>query len=142
MRRLITRTTWATVGAASAYLFDPVSGRSRRARLIDQARSKIRREVDKLSKRYRYEKGRARGALFEIIPTEDFPASDEDLLQKVRSEAVGTMPGSVSHVSVSVDDGVVYLAGVSRDQALEQELVDRISNVKGVRAVRDLLVAV
>lgn len=142
MRRLLTRATWATVGAASAYLFDPVSGRSRRARLFDQLKSKVRQGIDRVWKQYRYKKGHATGAIYEILPTEKVPATDEDLLQKVRSEAVGMMRGSVSHVSVSVDGGVVYLAGVSVDQVLEKELVQRITEVKGVRAVRDLLVAV
>lgn len=142
MKRLITRFTWATIGAAAAYLFDPVSGRSRRARLFDQAKSRLRRNADELSRRFRYESGRARGALYEILPTEQAPSSDQELLQKVRSEAVGSMRDSVSHVSVSVDDGVVYLAGVSKDQDLERELAHRIGEVMGVREVRDELIAV
>ena len=142
MRRFITRVTWAAIGAGIAYLMDPISGRSRRVRLFDQAKSKLRKSGDRLSKRYRYETGRAKGALYEILPTEQTPASDQQLLQKVRSEAVGTMRDSVSHVSVSVDDGIVYLAGVSKDQDLERELAQRIGEVTGVREVRVDLIAV
>lgn len=111
-------------------------------RLFDQAKSRIRNKANELSKRYRYQAGRAQGALYELLPTESIPGSDEELLHKVRSEAVGLMGASVSHVSVSVDDGVVYLAGMSKDPAVERELVQRIGEVTGVRAVRDLLVAV
>lgn len=142
MTRLLGRLFWTTVGAALAYLWDPVSGRSRRVRLRDQIASEMRDAAETARKQARYQGGRAKGALHELVSSEEPPRDDHELLQKVRSEAVGMVPGSLAHVDVRVDDGVVYLHGKSEDTARERDLVDRIRTVTGVRDVRNELVAV
>jgi len=129
-------------GAAAAYLFDPVSGRGRRARLSDQAKSKMRSAADEASRRARYEMGRVRGALHEVGNREDPPATDKDLLQKIRSEALGPAQGDLDHVDIRVSDGVVILLGPSVDQAAERKLVEKISDITGVKRVDNELARV
>jgi osmotically-inducible protein OsmY len=131
---------WFAVGALVTYLFDPVSGRGRRSRLFDQTRARVDDAVDEVGARARYQAGRARGVVHETMHREEPPRTDEQLLQKVRSEAVGMVPGSTAHVEVRVDDGVVRLIGHSRDQMQERELIERIQDVTGVREVRNELV--
>lgn len=126
-------------GAAAAYLFDPVSGRSRRARITDQTAALARRSVDEAERRARYEAGRVKGAVHEAAPERDHPRDDAELLQKVRSEAVGPSPASTSDMEIHVDEGEVVLRGVSRDRQAEADLVQRIEDVTGVRRVRNEL---
>lgn len=130
---------WMAVGAAIGYLFDPVSGRSRRARLSDQGSSKMRDAAEEAGRRARYEMGRAKGVLHEIRDDEEPPATDLDLLQKVRSEALGSTPGDLGHVDIRVSDGVVILLGKSADRAAELQLVDKIGDVTGVKRVENQL---
>lgn len=139
MRRFLKFWLAGLVGAAVAYLFDPVSGRSRRARLMDQAASRARRSVDEAERRARYEAGRMRGALHEAGPERDFPRDDAQLLQKVRSEAVGPSSATTSDLEIHVENGEVILRGRSRDLAAESDLVRRIEDVTGVRRVRNEL---
>lgn len=129
----------ALAGAAFAYLLDPVSGRSRRARIMDQTVALARRSVDEAERRARYEAGRVKGAVHEAGPERDYPRDDAELLQKVRSEAVGPSSASTSDIEIHVDDGEVVLRGVSRDRGAEDDLVQRIDGVTGVRRVRNEL---
>lgn len=129
----------AGIGAAVAYFMDPVSGRSRRARLADQAASRVRRSGDEVAARARYEMGRAKGVAHEVGPHTDYPADDAELLQKVRSEAVGPSPVRASDLEMHVDRGEVTLRGVSRDLEAEKDLIRRIESVTGVRHVRNEL---
>lgn len=134
------RTTMAALaGAAVAYLFDPISGRGRRARLMDQASARARRSVDEAERRARYEVGRMKGAIHEAGADRDFPRDDAELLQKVRSEAVGPSGASTSDIEIDIEDGEVVLRGVSRDLRAESDLVHRIEEVTGVRRVRNEL---
>lgn len=55
--------TGAAVGAGMQYLYDPQAGRSRRARLSQQAASKVRKAGRFLSRKARYERGRLQGRL-------------------------------------------------------------------------------
>lgn len=129
----------AGIGAAVAYLMDPVSGRSRRARLADQAASRVRRSGDEVAARVRYEMGRAKGVVHEVGPHTDYAADDAELLQKVRSEAVGPSRARASDLEIHVDRGEVTLRGVSRDLEAEKDLIRRIESVTGVRHVRNEL---
>ncbi|HSJ72069.1 MAG TPA: BON domain-containing protein [Acidimicrobiia bacterium] len=135
-RRLI----WGAVGAAVGYFFDPVDGAGRRARLRDQTAAFGRNLGNTASRKAQYQAGRAKGLVHAVAGSEDPPKDDRALLQKVRSEAVGKVHGEVGHIDVRVDDGVVYLDGQSKDGASEDELVARISDVTGVRDIRNQLV--
>lgn len=139
MSRFLGKILVALAGALAAYLFDPVSGRSRRARIMDQAAAGARRSVDEAERRARYEAGRIKGAIHEAGPDHDHPDDDAQLLQKVRSEAVGPSRASTSDIEIHVEEGEVVLRGVSHDQDAEGELVRRIEGVTGVRQVRNEL---
>lgn len=141
MFRFVSRTFWIGVGAVLAYLFDPVSGRSRRARLSDQAAARARDLFEAAGKEARYRAGKAKGVVHEIISSEEAPESDEDLLQKIRSEALGPAPGSLGHVDIEVEDGEVCLTGTSKDPSAEEDLAHRIRRVTGVRSVTNDLKA-
>ncbi|REK38781.1 MAG: BON domain-containing protein [Actinobacteria bacterium] len=141
MTRFFKKLMWFGLGWLGAYLFDPVQGRSRRARLEDQAAAQVR-DLERLArKKARYQIGKVRGVAHEMLTPERVPVSDDKILQKVKSEAVGMTPADVSHVDVSVKDGVVFLNGLRRDTRAERELIRRIYEVDGVRQVRNQLVA-
>lgn len=140
MIRAIKRLPWIVIGFAVGYLLDPVSGRSRRARFRDQTAARISDMMDTAGKKTRYEAGRARGVAHEMLRSDQQPADDQQLLQKVRSEAVGMVPGSVNHIQIDVDDGVVTLTGISDDRAREHDLIRRIRDVTGVRDIRNELI--
>src|SRR5690606_4474319 len=55
--RLLKTLMAGAVGAALAYLLDPVSGRSRRARLADQAAARMKDGAEEATRRARYEMG-------------------------------------------------------------------------------------
>lgn len=129
----------AAAGAAVAYLFDPVSGRGRRARLTDQTAAGARRAVNEAQTRARYEAGRAKGAMHEAGPDTDYPKDDAELLQKVRSEAVGPSDVSTADIEIHIEEGEVVLRGLSHDLEAEEDLVRRIEDVTGVRRVRNEL---
>ena len=125
----------ATV-AAGMYLFDPDQGRSRRARLADQAGAFFRNSGEKIGAQARYQRGVAQGAMHKMAepfrPEEEI--DDNTLLQKVRSEALGRWPGSKQGIEIDVDSGVVTLRGpVTRDRA--EELIHLVEAVDGVKAV-------
>jgi osmotically-inducible protein OsmY len=138
MFRIMGRLFWMAVGATVAYFADPIGGRTRRTRVIDQLTSAAGDALDSVGRRTRHEMGRARGAVNGMMSTDE-PRSDEELLMKVRSEAVGMVPASLDHIDVRVDDGIVYLLGESRDATSEHDLVDRLRRMTGVRDIRNEL---
>ncbi len=140
MIRTIKRLPWIVAGVGLGYLLDPVSGRGRRARLGDQAAARMSDLMETIGKKARYEAGRAKGAAHEMLRSDQPPADDQELLQKVRSEAVGMVAGSVGHIQIDVDDGVVTLTGISDDRARERDLIRRIRDVTGVRDIRNELI--
>lgn len=136
MKRLMTRITWAAIGAAFAYLFDPVSGQSRQAKVQDKIAAMLRDIGEATGRKVRYQAGKVKGAVYEATTSEEPPGSDEELRQKVKSEAVGMIPGAGEHVEVHVENGIVRLTGQSSPSE-ERELIERISHVTGVREIKN-----
>lgn len=128
------------IGAIAAYLLDPVSGRGRRAELTARAKSQASDVASDLSVKARYEAGRAKGLFYETFVPEEPPRNEAELLQKIRSEAVGPTDGNLDNVDIRVDGSVVHLVGSSVDPAAEHELVNRISRLTGVTEVHNELV--
>ena len=56
----------AAMGATIQYLYDPTSGRSRRARLRDQAAARLRKVTKMIGQKIRYQRGRLRGAAHDM----------------------------------------------------------------------------
>ena len=131
------------IGAAAAaamYLLAPERGRSRRAKLSDQATALARRAEEKARAQAEYQKGVVQGLAHDLV--EPFRAEpdfdDETLRQKVKSEAIGRWDGPKNKVDVEVDNGVVTLKG-SVDAEHVDELIRLINGVPGVASVNDQL---
>lgn len=132
--------TAGALGALAAFLFDPVSGRGRRARLRDQSRARARDLAEEASARARYESGRVRGLIHEMGAGDEPPIDEPELLQKVRSEAVGPANLSTGDIEVSIQDGAtVVVRGNINDPREARELISRIESVTGVEGVRNEL---
>lgn len=136
MSRFVKSAIKLAAGAAIAYLFDPVSGRSRRARLADQAAARGRDVAQQARVEAQFRAGRAKGFAHEVLDTDgDMPADDAELLQKVRSEAIGPSGVPTDRFEVHVDSGQVVIRGQVPFDADVDGLIESIRNVTGVRFV-------
>ena len=140
-RRVGTALAIGAVGAAAAFFLDPVSGRRRRHMLRDKLSSAFRGARERASRRGRYLRGRAAGALEEARRSETvrIPENDQVLTQKVESEAIGYEGVPSGRVNVNAEGGVVILRGQvdSPDDVVRLEKLVR--EVDGVRGVENLL---
>lgn len=137
MMKILRYLTAGALGALAAYLFDPVAGKGRRARFLDQSRARGRELADDVATRARYESGRIRGLIYEMGAGDEPPVDEAELLQKVRSEAVGPARLSTSDIEVSIEDGeTIVVRGNTKDPAEAEELISRIESVTGVKKVR------
>jgi osmotically-inducible protein OsmY len=130
----------AAAAAAAMYLLDPDRGRSRRAKLTDQAAALARKAEEKTRAQAEYQKGMVKGLAHDLTepfrPEPDF--DDETLRQKVKSEAIGRWEGPTSDVEVDVDNGVVTLKG-NVDAEKMDRLIRLVKGVPGVASVNDQL---
>lgn len=138
MSRLLRSVLLVGLGATLAYLLDPDRGKGRRAKLVDRSLARARDAGDEVSRKSRYEAGRLRGMAHEVFSSETPPRNDAELLQKVRSEALGPT-GLTGDIEIRVDDGVVVLAGPGVAEDRERDLIDRIEKVVGVTGIRNEL---
>ena len=129
------------IGAAAAaamYLLDPDRGRTRRAKLSDQAAAMARKAEEKARAQAEHQKGVVQGLAHDLTepfrPEPDF--DDETLRQKVKSEAIGRWEGPKSDVEVDVESGVVTLKGNVDSQNVDQ-LIRLVKGVPGVASVSD-----
>jgi gas vesicle protein len=125
------------LGAAAMYLLDPQRGRSRRARILDQASSIVRqtgRSACQLGKDLR---NRGMGYAHEAkgyFEPED-AVSAERLLQRIRSE-IGHVTAHSGAIQVMTDNqGRVTLHG----KVLASEADRLLSTVKGVSGVNEVI---
>jgi hypothetical protein len=135
----------AGMGAAVAYWLDPDNGAGRRARLRSQLAARLRDLVAAGGRRLRYQRGVAKGLVHEAVDAlrADRDFDDADLVQKVKSEAVGPWIRRTGHrgdVEVTAKDGDVTLDGAIDDPVTRQELVRLVESVEGVRSISDRLV--
>lgn len=140
MRKYLTLGIGAAIGVAAAYLFDPDRGRSRRAKLADQAAAKAREAGRTAKSKADYQRGVAKGVIHEaaesLRPERSY--DDDTLLQKVRSEALGYMPDT-SSINVDITDGTVRISGSVSNDGDRKRLIDLISHVEGVAFIDDRL---
>lgn len=124
------------MAAAAMYLLDPDRGRSRRARLGDQAEAVARRAGERAKAQVEYQKGVVQGLAHDVTepfrPTPEF--DDHTLVQKVRSEALGRWAGRKKDIEIDVENGVVTLHGTA-DPDQVGELVRLVESVPGVTSV-------
>jgi osmotically-inducible protein OsmY len=130
----------ATMGAALAYAFDPDRGRARRARLKSQASAQVRRDRRALERRAHYERQKLTGVRHKLTARHRYaPASDQVLVDRVRSEVFGYMPGIAHHVNLDVVDGVATLRGEHDGHDEIERLATAVGEVAGVVRVINLV---
>lgn len=125
--------TSAAAGALAAWLFDPQSGRRRRAVARDRIRSRVKR-LDEAARVAAIDlRNRTTGTIASVrsLATGDDDVDDDVLAARVRA----TLGRVVSHpraVDVSANDGIVTLRG----PVLEHEVASLLRAVRGVRGVK------
>jgi osmotically-inducible protein OsmY len=131
----------AALGAAIAYLTDPVSGRGRRTRLRDQGTAMLGRFRERVDAKRRYLEGVEQGMIAQTIPpsVEDSEPDDGTLEQRIRSQVFGAPDLSLDLVTLEVVDGAVTLRGQVDTRGQADELSTRVASVPGVRLVEILL---
>lgn len=135
---LVKMTLAAAVGAALAYVFDPIRGRRRRAGLKDRGRATFRREVRAVERQASYGKGRAEGMIHKLRhPRPHVPEDDLTLADKIRSEVLGRVDGP--HLTIDVNNRVVTLRGEVPDDQAAQQVEREVRATPGVTDVVNLL---
>ena len=134
------------IGFLAAYLLDPDRGRSRRARIADQAAARARKGAALLRSKVRYQSGVARGIVHRVTRplrrNGEEAVRGEILLQKIRSEAVGQwrrLAEDPSPVEVFVDEGNVAIVGAVASKEDRDKLIELVLDVEGVTTLEDRL---
>jgi hyperosmotically inducible protein len=129
------------LGAAVAYLFDPVSGRGRRARLRDRAGAYARKAETRADKLSRHAGNVLEGAKHEVLGAGDDARSMDDatIADRIRSEVLGRPGLEAGSLVVDVENGVAHLRGELDDPARAEEVVDLTRAVAGVKDVESLV---
>jgi len=138
MGRVGTFALGIATGGAIGYLLDPDRGRSRRARLRDQTKSQVRTASMSLKNRLDYQRGVARGIMHDLAkplgPEREY--TDDTLLQKVKSEALGHWDHKGT-IDVDIRDGMVMLTGRVDSETDGDRLIELIRAVDGVGLIDD-----
>ncbi|HEX6262709.1 MAG TPA: BON domain-containing protein [Actinomycetota bacterium] len=129
------------VGGALTYLLDPVLGRTRRARLADQAVARAReaaRDTERFGRKVASDvEGRIQATR---RGTEDYVApNDVTLARKVESEVLGRPDVPKGSVLVNVEHGRVVLRGTVERPEVRDELTRLVLDVDGVDEVENLV---
>jgi osmotically-inducible protein OsmY len=129
-------------GFAAGYFLDPDSGRRRRHRARDRARSVIRHGAASTRHQLSYRIGRLEGkieaAWSRTAPGKPAP-SDQDLADRVKSEIFQPADAPKGSVNVNVEHGIVYLRGEVKRQEQIRKLIEQAGSVHGVAGVENLL---
>jgi osmotically-inducible protein OsmY len=131
----------ALLGAAVAYLFDPESGRRRRAMLRDRSAGFVRQSGRKTARAGRAAAAEAYGVSQKVQHLKEEPKEYDDatLAQKVQSEIFRDADVPKGQINVNAEDGIVVLRGEVERPELIEELVERTRQVQGVREVQNLM---
>ncbi|HET9879034.1 MAG TPA: BON domain-containing protein [Candidatus Limnocylindria bacterium] len=127
-------------GALGTYLLDPDRGRSRRARLADQAAALVRRGGRQLERTTRTVTSTVEGkaqALRNLGPG-DAPATDAALIDRVESEVFRDRSLPKGSININAENGVIVIRGELPEVATRDRLVGAIRGVPGVSDVKDL----
>lgn len=142
MKRLKTPLV-AAGGALVAFLFDPISGRRRRAQLGQRVPAFFRRRGRQLGRVAGQVSSDAYGAKQRLVharPEEKEGAlNDPALARKVETEIFRDPDVPKGNINIQAHDGIVELRGeVSRPELID-ELVERTRQIPEVRDVENLL---
>jgi osmotically-inducible protein OsmY len=130
------------LGVVLAYLFDPDSGRRRRAVTQDRAAAFFRRGGRRADRFARGVAATAEGVTQKVthLSEEEKPQPDDaTLAHKVETEVFRDREVPKGQINVNAERGVVFLRGQVETRELIDDLVERTRKVRGVQDVENLL---
>ena len=137
--RIRTLVLGGLIGGAIAYLYDPVSGRGRRAQLRDRGVAEARKLRERADAKQRHLSNLTRGTIEGMKTPGVDQTDDATLTQRIRSEVFGSADVPSDRIALNVVDGVAELRGELDAQEDIDALFVRVSAVRGVRSVRNHL---
>jgi osmotically-inducible protein OsmY len=132
----------AAAGAAAVWFLDPKDGARRRNVVRDKALKHARETGAQAQRQASYAAGQAKGMAYEAAPTSGKGGeelNDPALARKVETEIFRDAESAKGAVSVSVENGVVYLRGEVSDEDEIRTLGEKAEKVDGIRGVENLL---
>ena len=132
---------FAAAAAAGAWLYDPVSGRRRRAQLRDRTAGFFRRLVRRSGRLGRHVASDTHGLAQRATHVREQPKvlDDTTLKNKVETEIFRAADSPKGRVSVNAQHGIVQLRGEVESTELIDDLVRKVRSIQGVRDVENLL---
>lgn len=136
------------LGALGMFVFDPRTGRRRRALTRDKV-VRLGNSVDELvsetiPRKVDYLSGFARGARYRMTHatgqgTRTYPDEDQYITDRVMSMVFRDPDLPKGDINVNTVDRVVYLRGHVEDERLVAEIEERVRKVEGVRDVVNVI---
>jgi osmotically-inducible protein OsmY len=146
MNRAIPIAAAVAAGAAGEYFLDPQHGKRRRHVARDRGMALIRRPARRFAGEAQRRAADAEGVAEGVVHAatrgggrDPERLNDAGLAAKVQSEVFRDPDAPKDHVSVNVEDGVVYLRGELPNQNEIESLVADVQAVDGVGEVNSLL---
>jgi hypothetical protein len=127
----------AVIGGVLGRLFDPISGRRRRAHLRDTGKGFLHRRERNARGLAAHVRGLTRRVTHLREKRKDF--DDATLADKVKSELFRPESVPKGQINVNVQNGVVQLRGEVPGPDLIKDLEARVRRIHGVREVENLL---
>jgi hypothetical protein len=125
------------IGIVWGRLFDPSSGRRRRAMIRDRTGAYLRRGGRKAGRLGSYVRGFAKRATHLREEPKDY--DDATLADKIKSEIFRPADVPKGQININVQNGLVQLRGEIPQPELIQELEAQVRRIHGVRDVENLL---
>lgn len=127
------------VGAAAMYFFDPDRGRSRRARWLDQQRSRMHKAQRKAQRHERDLENRAAGERARARGAGQFHPTDDRSIELHLHQLLAELDADTSDVTVEAHQGWARLRGQVASPADMYAIVEAARRCPGVEQVESLL---
>lgn len=127
----------SVIGIVWGRLFDPISGRRRRAMLRDRTAAFVRRGGRKAGRFGSYARGFAKRATHRREKPKDY--DDATLADKIKSEIFRPADVPKGQININVQEGVVQLRGEVPSPEMIDDLEEQVRRIHGVREVENLL---
>jgi hypothetical protein len=125
------------IGIVWGRLFDPISGRRRRAMLRDRTGAFLRRGGRRAGRYASYARGFAQRATHRREEPKDY--DDATLADKIKSEIFRPADVPKGQININVQEGVVQLRGEVASPEMIDDLEEQVRRIHGVREVENLL---
>jgi osmotically-inducible protein OsmY len=127
----------SVIGIVWGRLFDPISGRRRRAMLRDRTAAVVRRGGRKAGRFASYASGFAKRATHRREKPKEY--DDATLADKIKSEIFRPADVPKGQININVQEGVVQLRGQVPSPEMIDDLEEQVRRIHGVREVENLL---